>query len=475
MAEKITEIHPDEIETKGYNEVVKVTQSPWSQVYNDGNAPDDNADITADNNNWSEVVNDDTRKPDDNADVTSTHHAASTSKIIDEFIAGEDITKEDALCLGQVLDTTFQTDRTVKDAYISEENADTNYGDVSNLYLNYVDDHHKYVYIKSNIIQSGDPKLYDKVYLRVYCSTVGGGEIRLYRVTSDWEEDEITWNNQPTVDETKYWSSVVLSAGWNDIDITELYCLWVSGLVTNHGVKATYYSAGDGETILKAREYVANAPAIKIHGLYDMEKVFKVTDSSIFEYYSFIGFAEETKVSGQTIKVNVGEYVALTGLTAGLNYYLTNTAGNISGSTSGLSNYFKVGFAISSTELKIQKGSPKIGGQKHIIETGYNIIVTGIPATSANFRGYYVDGNEITGSEGKLIIPAEEESIWWRLNTSGGLSDVGIDSSHTLYFDGYSHDAYATIAVVWNNFIVTIWGGTISNDSDIVYHYDITG
>ena len=43
MAEKITEIHPDEIETKGYNEIVKVTQYPWSQVFDDGNAPIDNA------------------------------------------------------------------------------------------------------------------------------------------------------------------------------------------------------------------------------------------------------------------------------------------------------------------------------------------------------------------------------------------------------------------------------------------------
>jgi len=40
---KITEIHPDEIETKGYNEIVKVTQYPWSNIYDDGNAPANNS------------------------------------------------------------------------------------------------------------------------------------------------------------------------------------------------------------------------------------------------------------------------------------------------------------------------------------------------------------------------------------------------------------------------------------------------
>ena len=40
---KVTDINKDPIPVKGYNEIVKITQTPWSQVYDDGNAPIDNA------------------------------------------------------------------------------------------------------------------------------------------------------------------------------------------------------------------------------------------------------------------------------------------------------------------------------------------------------------------------------------------------------------------------------------------------
>jgi hypothetical protein len=70
------------------------------------------------------------------------------------------------------------------------------------------------------------------------------------------------------------------------------------------------------------------------------------------KYDTFIGFATETKTSGQTINVRtIGNVTGLSGLSAGILYYLSNTAGAIA--TSAGTNSKKVGFSLSTTELRL--------------------------------------------------------------------------------------------------------------------------
>lgn len=67
----------------------------------------------------------------------------------------------------------------------------------------------------------------------------------------------------------------------------------------------------------------------------------------------FIGFAKSTVSSGASVSVQMnGVYAALSGLTAGLTYYLSNTLGTIASSAGTVSK--KIGLSLSTTSLLIK-------------------------------------------------------------------------------------------------------------------------
>lgn len=74
----------------------------------------------------------------------------------------------------------------------------------------------------------------------------------LRRVTSDWNEMALTWNNQPPVDPAVIASQTVAGVAgvaplyvenWLSFDITDLYRAWVSGAVPNYGVRISHDNA----------------------------------------------------------------------------------------------------------------------------------------------------------------------------------------------------------------------------------------
>ena len=83
------------------------------------------------------------------------------------------------------------------------------------------------------------PTLYQHKSLDTGSFTVG-----LYRVTSDWEEGTITWNNQPTSSTVVEASCTVYDGftGWRTwYNIGDLVQGWLDGSITNQGMllKAT--------------------------------------------------------------------------------------------------------------------------------------------------------------------------------------------------------------------------------------------
>ena len=62
--------------------------------------------------------------------------------------------------------------------------------------------------------------------------------IGLYKVTSDWDEDTIDWDNQPTCSVDAEITSDIITAAitWESWDIDTLVQVWLYGSITNYGV-----------------------------------------------------------------------------------------------------------------------------------------------------------------------------------------------------------------------------------------------
>jgi hypothetical protein len=62
--------------------------------------------------------------------------------------------------------------------------------------------------------------------------------IGLYKVTSDWDEDTIDWDNQPTCSVDAEITSDIITAAiaWESWDIDTLVQAWLYGSITNYGV-----------------------------------------------------------------------------------------------------------------------------------------------------------------------------------------------------------------------------------------------
>lgn len=73
---------------------------------------------------------------------------------------------------------------------------------------------------------------------RVYCYFKGqqNGNVYFHRVTSDWNESDVTWNNQPTFDSTYSDVQTITSAGaWYEWNVTDDIQSFVNGTNINYG------------------------------------------------------------------------------------------------------------------------------------------------------------------------------------------------------------------------------------------------
>lgn len=163
----------------------------------------------------------------------------------------------------------LQSPAEVDDAFLSSSSATSNYG--STPYVNPFD---RFV-IKFHL----PPELSNKRVVDASIGFYGWGQssspaygeyLELYRLTADWAEDEVTWNNSLTA---QAWTTaggdydpVMVGqteiAGGSDhdffpeMDVTELVQAWIDGDVGNYGV--ILLSNSSEPTGLKASEYNEN-------------------------------------------------------------------------------------------------------------------------------------------------------------------------------------------------------------------------
>jgi len=81
----------------------------------------------------------------------------------------------------------------------------------------------------------------DRAILKVYVSNATEEEVaslfRVHRINELWQEESVTWNNQPTFQETPSSNTTeVYGKGFYEWDITELVRAWVSEVYPNFGL-----------------------------------------------------------------------------------------------------------------------------------------------------------------------------------------------------------------------------------------------
>ena len=127
------------------------------------------------------------------------------------------------------------------DTYVYAYDANGNYGSSSTLQVgryNGDDQYERIAYLKFNLSSIPDGAVIVSATLKLYDSSTASINIKVYRVTEDWSESDINWNNKPSFDESYAYASVNSggSGSWFEADITELVEEWLDGTYDNYGV-----------------------------------------------------------------------------------------------------------------------------------------------------------------------------------------------------------------------------------------------
>jgi hypothetical protein len=116
----------------------------------------------------------------------------------------------------------------IADAYVNENNPDSNFGDSTGLVVAFVSDYEYQSFLMFDLenLASGASSgtiAISSVRLRLYCSTIwfAGDWIGVYGVENDdWLEDEITWNDKPYITRLLDENEVKTSPQWYSWDVT---------------------------------------------------------------------------------------------------------------------------------------------------------------------------------------------------------------------------------------------------------------
>jgi hypothetical protein len=120
----------------------------------------------------------------------------------------------------------------VQDAYVYENLPNQNYGSVNFLAIGNFSTYASYIQIQDSIALENLESA--TMYLYAFFSAGNLGTIQ--RVTEEWNESNITWNNRPAHD-PYIWENISASGiGWHAYNITELIRSWSNGTYTNYGM-----------------------------------------------------------------------------------------------------------------------------------------------------------------------------------------------------------------------------------------------
>ena len=284
-------------------------------------------------------------------------------------------------------------------------------------------------------------------YFGWYDNNPASNDLNLYKITSDWEEEIVTWNTQPTYASlpTDY-STVPSSTGlWMDWDVTTDVQDFVDGTESNYGWKITdetYWGSFDIPVIfLYSRENSTYIPYLEIEtadiyvddnadpGWYDATHVRTIQEGidnatagdTVFVYHGSYDYFEIDKVL-----YLIGEDKNTTFINGGLKISADRV--NISGFT--IYNALKSGLYVASSNNYIFNNN--------IINNGYagidlrsnsnsiyeNYIANNPTGISCDGSNHEIVGNTIKDSEydGISLVPSNNNNISNNILINNGLS-----------------------------------------------------
>lgn len=101
--------------------------------------------------------------------------------------------------------------------------------------------------------------------LHVYVSQASGHTITAHRITADWVESVVTWNNfTGAFDGTTQGSFLSDNPGWKTVDITALVQAWSDGDAANFGVLLKQGLLEVPRTWINSRENAENQPMLEV-------------------------------------------------------------------------------------------------------------------------------------------------------------------------------------------------------------------
>jgi len=173
---------------------------------------------------------------------------------------------------------TLQPGSEGKDADVDDSFPNANSGSYNALWIGYSNTFAKYrTYLQFDLNPTPLPAgaVVINAYLKLHQYDFGGSgsfTVGLHKVTSGWEENFITWNNQPTsssnaesfcaINKTFDW--------WREWDVSELVRGWLDSSVSNYGMllKPTDEPANDKVGLFRSSDYITDTtkcPKLEIY------------------------------------------------------------------------------------------------------------------------------------------------------------------------------------------------------------------
>lgn len=137
------------------------------------------------------------------------------------------------------------------DTYVSSQRASTNYGALSNLYVNATGTA-LLRFDTTGLPADATPATIGRAILRVYVNRVNTpGTLSVAALSSDWREGAVTWQTVPKAGNTVDVEAVTEEGQYVAFDVTALVKQWVAAPATNFGLALT---TGAADVVLDSKE-----------------------------------------------------------------------------------------------------------------------------------------------------------------------------------------------------------------------------
>jgi hypothetical protein len=127
----------------------------------------------------------------------------------------------------------------------------------------------------------------DAAYLHVYTLEISGQTVNVHRISADWDEMTVTWNNFGGFDPSIIGSFVSDGVEWQTIDVTALVGDWMDGTYPNYGFLLDEPVVSSQPTRYPSREAAANQPFLElcytINSVSTCDTLMAVADDYIYQ------------------------------------------------------------------------------------------------------------------------------------------------------------------------------------------------